>query len=110
MTKDLQKQIEELEKILTPYERTLDFICADPGAAAHELNEALSIIKQLQDEADKYKILWESDAEDSKAIIAELENENKFYIQCLRRINSCDDSASQQSRDAHQVLKQFGKL
>lgn len=52
---DLQKQIEELEEKLTPYERTLDFICADPNAAAHELNEALSIIKQLQEEIKQLK-------------------------------------------------------
>jgi len=34
-------------------------------------------IEELQEEVDKYKLLWESDAEDSKAIIAEQEEEIK---------------------------------
>lgn len=39
-----------------------------------------------------------------------LHKENQAYIETLKRINSCDDSATQHSREAHRVLKQFGKL
>lgn len=42
--------------------------------------------------------------------IGTLCKENQAYIQTLKRINSCDDSATQHSREAHEVLKRFGKL
>lgn len=77
MTKDLQKRIEELEEFTKPrYEFEIDdrhIFQAEKDVA----KKALSIIKELQEEVDKYKLLWESDAEDSKAIIAEQEEEIK---------------------------------
>jgi hypothetical protein len=79
--KDLQKQIEELKEVA---ESHVDFSDWDQGKS-YAAKEALSIIEQLQEE-------------------------NSAYILCLRKINSCDDSATQQSKEAHQVLKQFGKL
>lgn len=44
------------------------------------------------------------------SIIETLHKENQAYIETLKRINSCDDSATQHSREAHEVLKRFGKL
>lgn len=126
---DLQKRIEELRNDFSEMENLIhegeEF---DLGELWKVAREALSIIKQIQEERDTYKISWESDSEASKVIIEELKNENKAYIECLRRINSqkplyyaislksgnicqvCDDSATQQSKEVHQVLKQFGKL
>lgn len=66
-------------------------------------------IKQLQEEADKYKLLWESACEGAKTIIAELEHENQEYIKTLRLIGA-DDGCSRMSIRAAKVLKQFGKL
>ena len=45
-------------------------------------------IKQLQEEADKYKLLWESACEGAKVIIAELEHENQEYVKTLRLIGA----------------------
>lgn len=73
--KDLQKRIEELEEISKEPSDLTDY----GQIAVAKL--ALSTIKQLQDEVDKYKLLWESACEGAKAIIAELENENK----CLKK-------------------------
>lgn len=107
---DLQKQIEELRNTFSEMDNLTDegeeF---DLGELWKVAREALSIIKQLQKERDTYKISWESDSEASKVIIEELKNENKAYIECLRRINSCDDSATQQSKEVHQVLRQILK-
>ena len=83
---DLQKQIEELRNDFSEMENlTHEGEEFDLGELWKVAREAMSIVKQLQEE-------------------------NNAYISCLRRINSCDDSATQQSREAHQVLKQFGKL
>ena len=106
---DLQKRIEELKEIATP-DKYSHFLANEHMSERQLAKQALSIIEELQKERDTYKISWESDSEASKVIIEELKNENKAYIECLRRINSCDDSATQQSKEVHQVLRQFGKL
>jgi len=56
MTKDLQKQIEELEK-----------------------------------EVEKYKLLWNSTGEDSVAIIAELEEENRVLKEKILKMRGSND-------------------
>jgi hypothetical protein len=110
MTKDLQKQIEELEKIANP---NLANMSASKQEVAFGIiptaRDALKIINQLQEEADKYKLLWESTYEDAKAIIAELEHENQEYIKTFRLITA-EDGCSRMSKRAFEVLKQFGKL
>lgn len=82
---DLQKQIEELKQLTNSDDRYTDFEAGIDVGCRDTAEKALSIIEQLQEE-------------------------NNAYISCLRKINSCDDSATQQSKEAHQVLKQFGKL
>lgn len=82
MTKDLQKQIEELEEVA---ESHVDFSDWDQGKA-YAAQQALSIIKQLQDEVDKYKLLWESACEGANVIIAEQEEQIRVLKEKLLKI------------------------
>lgn len=103
---DLQKQIEELKQLANSTDRYTDFEAGIDVGCRDTAEKALSIIKQLQHEVS----CWQHTHEESKEWIRQLQEENNAYISCLRKINSCDDSATQQSKEAHQVLKQFGKL
>lgn len=131
---DLQKQIEELEQLANSTDRYTDFEAGIDAGCRDTAETALSIIRQLQHELS----CWQHTQEESKEwirqlqkerdqaladynmardaltkqlnLIKKLEDENNAYIECLRKINSCDDSSTQQSREAHNVLKQFGKL
>lgn len=110
---DLQRQIEELEKLINSTDRYTDFEAGIDVGCRDTAEKALSIIKQLQKERDQaladYNMARDALTKQLN-LIKKLEDENNAYTSCLRKINSCDDSATQQSREAHQVLKQFGKL
>lgn len=66
-------------------------------------------IKQLTEDRDRYKFLWETDTEGAKVIMAEMEHEIKRYVATLKQINSSDNS-TYNATIAHKVLKEFGKL
>ena len=83
-------------------------------------------IKQLTENSDRYKFLWETDSEAAKVIMAEMEHQikvlkkksigvrelkrqNEKFIETLRLINASDNS-TYNATIAHKVLKEFGKL
>lgn len=78
---DLQKRIEELEEVANDSTIIIKkkYIKNDIAVnlCKDMAKQALSIIKQLQEEADKHKLLWETACEGAKAIIAEQEQEIK---------------------------------
>lgn len=85
---DLQKRIEEVEHYLNNFSNDEKVILNKSVLIIKKLNKELDSLRkvyditnqsyrELKEECDKYKLLWESDAEDSKAIIAEQEEEIK---------------------------------
>lgn len=90
MTKDLQKQIEKLQKIIkeaedfvnknTPDQIYKDNLIESAKIAFNRIDIgriALPIIKNLQEEVERYKLLWETSSEGARVIIAEQEEEIK---------------------------------
>lgn len=75
---DLQKQIGELEKVANPEKYPYEHLAESGMFERQVAQQALSIIKQLQDERDRYKHLWETDSAQAKEIIDELENKSEW--------------------------------
>lgn len=87
---DLQKRIEELQKIIkeaedfinqnTPDQIYKDDLIESAKIAFNRIDIgriALPIIKNLQEEVERYKLLWETACEGARVIIAEQEEEIK---------------------------------
>lgn len=71
--------------------------------------KAISIIRMLDEDRNRYKFLWETDSTQAREIINELEKENQELVQALKYINA-SDSALISSKKARETLKKLGKL